>query len=857
MKKLMTGLLTLAVSSQLAAKPIVDPALQAQFTSKMDTDLTVIAKFKAQGPLNKRLAGKSPAEILKQKRIIASISQQSLQTQLSNLQKTGSGVKRIQSLWINNSMIITAKKSFIESLVERDDLERLDLDAEIKLFDPVVRSAEKGINSNDFTYGLKKVQAAKVWNELGINGTGITVGVLDTGIDTEHETLVGRTLATKDFVTSYDDNTPNDGHGHGTHCSGTIGGTNAGGKHIGVAPGVKFVVGKIFGDSGSTSVSSIMNGMQWITDPDDNAETNDFPRVVSNSWGGPLNNRWEDIINTWRAIGIIPVFAAGNSGPSANTVGAPGAYKQVISIGATDSQDVVARFSSRGPVNYNGETYIKPDVSAPGVDVYSAKPGGGYQNMSGTSMATPHVAGVIALMLQADPQIDAERVHEILEETALELGEPGKDGSYGSGRVNAFDAVSLVLTGGKASVSVDSGDQVATIKVMPGNKTYQTHNGQAMISLPAGTYQFTVGAFGYFSQTMEVQITAKETVSLNTTLEQAPNYTVSFETRDGSGLSQNSKISFVDVPITGGQTNGGILEVTAPGGDYTVNVKTLGFQATQVSFSVNANTHVYVSLLPLPEYLIVDHDSGKTYENFYTAALDAAGMKYDLKEEIPADEIAGYENVIWFTGMNSGAAKIATEEEQAMLTDYVNNGGRLIISGQDVGYALKNTSFYKEVLGANFEEDKSEVKTVSKEGLSFELDGGDSANNQKWPDVISVDSNAASAKVMYSYSGQGPAIMSNVYGSGKVVYMAFGFEGINGESNRNAVMADMLAEAGASLSERLDRMEWAYRANPHAYQAMVSNFQITDENRQMIETYLEGADNKAAFRPILKSLMDQ
>ena len=855
MNKLLTGMLALAISTQLLAKPIVDPALEARFLSKKDADITVIAKFKAQGPMNKRLQGKSPSEVLKQKKVIASISQKSLTDHISALRKKSSDIKKMVSLWINNSMIITAKSSFIKSLTERDDLERLDLDAEIKLFDPIVRSVEKGINSDDFTYGLKKVQAAKVWNELGINGTGVTVGVLDTGIDTEHETLVGRTLATKDFVSSYEDNAPNDGHGHGTHCSGTIGGTNAGGKHIGVAPGVNFIVGKIFGDSGSTSVAAIMNGMQWITDPDGDSETNDFPRVVSNSWGGPLNDRWQDIINTWRSIGIIPVFAAGNSGPRPGTIGAPGAYPEVLSIGATDSQDKVARFSSRGPVNYAGETYIKPDVAAPGVDVYSAKPGGGFQNMSGTSMATPHVAGVVALMLQADPEIDHERVSEILQETALELGDPGKDGSYGSGRVNAFDAVSLVLTGGKASVSVGSGDQVATIKVMPGNKTYQTNNGQAMISLPAGTYQFTISAFGYFSKTVDVEVVAGETAQVNTTLEQSPSFTVSFETRDGNGVAQSSNISFVGVPIEGGTTNGGTLEVSAPGGDYTVEVRTLGYQSTQVSFSVNANTHVFISLLPLPEYLIIDHDSGKPYESFYTAALDNAGVEYDIKESIGADEIAGYQKVVWFTGLNSSAGKIATPEEQAMLTEYVANGGRLIISGQDVGYALKSTSFYKEVIGAKFVKDKSDVKTVVAGEFSFELDGGDSANNQKWPDVVAVADGNENAEVLYTYQGQGPAIMSNTHGSGKVVYMAFGFEGINGESNRFAVMDNLLDAAAASASEVLDRMEWAYRSNPHAYKAMIRNFKVTDENRGEVETYLEGKANKAPFRTVLQSLM--
>lgn len=855
----MTGLLALAISSQIVAKPIVDPALEAQILAKKAEDITVIAKFKAQGPINKSMNGMSPSEILKQKRMIASISQKSLTDQMNSLRKKTSDIKRMESLWINNSMIITASRSFIQTLMERDDLEKLDSNTKIKLFDPILRSAEKGINTDDFTYGLKKVQAARVWNELGFNGSGVTVGVLDTGIDTQHETLVGRTLATKDFVTSYEDNAANDGHGHGTHCSGTIGGTNAGGKHIGVAPGVNFIVGKIFGDNGSTTAAAILSGMQWITDPDNDPETNDFPRVISNSWGGPLNNRWQDIITAWYTMGIIPVFAAGNSGPSAGTIGAPGAYTEVISIGATDSADNIASFSSRGPVTYYGATYIKPDVSAPGVDVYSAKPGGGFQNMSGTSMATPHVAGVVALMLQADPEIDTETVRQILKDTSLDLGEPGMDPAFGAGRVNAFDAVQFVLTGGKASVSVDSGDQRATIKVMPGNKTFRTRdNGQAMVSLPAGSYQFTISAFGYFSQTVDVEITAKETEELNVSLEESPTFNVTFETRNADGVVQNSKIKFLEVPVEGGNTNGGSLEVTVPGGEYTVEVKTVAYETTQVSFSVNANTHVFIALEPLPEYLIVDHGKkGNRLASYYTDVLDALGKDYNLTDKIIPDGVTGYQTIIWYTGRTSAAYRIANEWEREMLMEFVESGGRLIMTGQDIGYAMKSASFYKQFIGANYVKDTSEVKTIGKTGISFELDGEDSANNQKWPDVIAVDPSAENVDVLYSYQGQGPAVLSKAHGEGKVVYMAFGFEGINGEQNRIAVMEDILNTVGATASELLDRMEWAYRTDEHTHRVLTNHFKITEENRQEVEAYLEGKSDKAAFRTVIQALMSK
>lgn len=856
MYKLIIGLLAVALTVQLSARPVLDTALQSQLLNHEIEELTVIVKFRNSGPAISNSKDLSPAQILKQKRLNASMSQKSLAEAIRSIRQKSSAIKRVETLWINNSMIITASRSFVQSLTERDDLERIDLDTELKVFEPILRSAEKGINTDEYTYGLKKIQAARVWNELGLDGSGVTVGVLDTGVDTEHETLAGRVLATRDFVTSYEDDTANDGHGHGTHCSGTIGGTNAGGRYIGVAPGVNFIVGKIFGDNGSTTAASILSGMQWITDPDNDPQTNDFPRVISNSWGGALTNRWQDIITTWYNMGIIPVFAAGNSGPTAGTIGAPGGYAEVISIGATDHEDEIAAFSSRGPVTYYGATYIKPDVAAPGVDVYSAKPGGGFQNMSGTSMATPHVAGVVALMLQADSTIDTETVRQILKDTSLDLGAPGMDPAFGAGRVDAYDAVQFVLTGGKALVTVGSGDQIATIKVMPGNKIYRTRsNGEALVSLAAGTYQFTISAFGYYSKILDVEITAKQTVELSANLEQAPGFNVSFETRNGDGVVQNSKIKFMGVPVEGGSTNGSSLEVNLPGGDYTVEVKTVAYQTTEVNFSVRANTHVFIALEELPEYLIVDHGKkGNSLASYYTDVLDALGKNYDVRTKIIPDGITGYQTIIWYTGHTSGAHRVASEWEQEMLTEFVQSGGRLIMTGQDIGYALKRASFYKEFIGANYVKDKSAIKVISDSNSSFQLDGEDSANNQKFPDVIAVDPNAQNVEVLYSYQGQGPAVLSKSHGAGKVVYMAFGFEGINGGQNRVDFMRGILDLVGASVSEQLDRIAWAYQEDQNAFQTLVQNFRITEENRKEVETYLQNKKQKEPFRKLIQAL---
>ena len=847
MKKLFTGVLALGIAGQLMAKPWVQPELEETLKNTSNAHYTVIAKFRNVGtPIS--LQGLTPSEIIQSKQRQASLAMGDLLDTIEVQQKRGSDIKRISKFWIDNSIAITATPAFLRTLKDREDLASLELDETIKLFDPM-ETTEENVDSDQFTYGLKKVRAAEVWNELGIDGTGITVGVLDTGIDSEHDDLAGRVIRNKDFVSSYEDDEANDGHGHGTHCAGSIGGGATSGKAIGVAPKVNFIGGKIFSDSGSTTREAIMNGMQWMTDPDGDPETDDFPRVVSNSWGGPLGTHWVEIMNTWHAMGIAPVFAAGNSGPRPGTVGAPGAYKEAITIGATDSQDRIARFSSRGPVTFQGETYIKPDVSAPGVDVYSAKNGGGYQKMSGTSMATPHVAGVVALMLQADPDLPVERIREILHETSVDLGDPGMDNVYGMGRVDAYEAVKLVLTGGKAIVSIESGDQDATVKIKPGNKVVKAKDGVARLSLAAGTYTLEISAFGYFSKTASVDVVAKEVKELSLTLDQAPTFTATFNVANAEGAPLAANVSFADVPVEGGDTIDGSLAVDLPGGAYTVIVKSRGYQAKTMDINVTETKSFDLVMDSLPPYVLVDDDKGKNYETYYTAALDEAGVEYDTKDKtLSSDDLMGYANVIWFTG--SASNDTLSSAEQAALKAYVNSGGRLIITGQDIGYNIKNTSFYKEVIGVKYLKDTSKVKTVTGQDLEFRLDGVDSANNQKYPDVIELNG----AETLFNYKGKGPAGTLNTYGEGKVAYLAFGFEGIKGATSRDAVLAVLLNSVKPTNSELLDRIRWAFDENRELHSLLVRNFKLTDENREEVENYLAEAETKTAFRSILSSL---
>jgi len=366
--------------------------------------------------------------------------------------------------WAANAMAATVSKDLYAKLAQREDILQITLDREI-MFEEPPETEETVVDDKDWTYGLKRVGVPEVREAYNLTGKGITVGVLDTGIDANHPDLKGKVVAWKDWAG--DSEEPKDAHGHGTHCAGTIAGGKSSGRAIGVAPEAKLVIGRIFGDNGGATLSGILGAMNWMTDPDGNPETDDAPDLISNSWGGRKGSMEQEksmwnIVKTWRDLDIVPVFAIGNSGPWPKTAGTPGGYPHSFAVGATNGKDKAAYFSSRGPIKWEDVEYTKPDISAPGVDVLSAKPGGGYQKMSGTSMACPHMAGMIALLLQANPALTVKQVEKVIIETSVDLGKDGLDNTYGHGRANIKAAIDAVK--GNSAAQVENFEELHTDK---------------------------------------------------------------------------------------------------------------------------------------------------------------------------------------------------------------------------------------------------------------------------------------------------------------------------------------------------------------------------------------------------------
>jgi subtilisin family serine protease len=372
-------------------------------------------------------------------------------TQAQQRQVFKAGLVPKKTLWIVNGTTTYVTQDQLQQLMQSTVVSSITYSLrKVRLVRPA-RGASSS-NADAFTYGLQKLNVPEMRLKFpALDGAGIRVGILDTGIDANHPDLAGKVENFKDFTPSQNPK-PTDGHGHGTHVAGTIAGGATSGTSIGVAPKASLIIGKVFDDQGSATDEALLLAMQWMADPDGNPNTNDFPQVVSNSWGDDANYDDKDpaedpfckIIDNWVRLGMVPVFAAGNSGPGSGTVGTPGGCPQALAVGATDSNDRAPSFSSRGPAKWKTGSLVKPDIAAPGVSVRSSKPGGGYQSMSGTSMATPHISGVMAILLQVNPNLTVDAAIKTLLSGATDLGATGKDMVYGWGRADVLKSVGLL-----------------------------------------------------------------------------------------------------------------------------------------------------------------------------------------------------------------------------------------------------------------------------------------------------------------------------------------------------------------------------------------------------------------------------
>jgi hypothetical protein len=485
--------------------------------------------------------------------------QDRLKAELPALMRNG-GVLGYTSYWIRSLLVLEATAEAIQEIARRDDVEAIEPNFEPELIPPIdtgERSDPSGDRSRGIgvTPGLRAIHAPEVWRLLGITGAGRLIGGFDTGVDGAHPALAERWRGADGTVPWQEcwldllgtaTQFPVDSYGHGTHTMGTMIGLGAAtGDTIGVAWGAKWIAANPCGQNGMHGgpfENDALTAFQWFADPDGDSETiADVPDVVENSWGTrpslgypPCFDLWWQVMDNCEAAGVVLVFSGGNEGPGSGTMGSPADRPTTIynafSVGAVDATHYefpypIASWSSRGPSTCTGappENLIKPEVVAPGVNVYSSVPGGGYEQdiWSGTSMSGPHVAGIVALMRQANPDLSVDQIKQILLQTSRDEGPAGDDNAYGRGFVDAYAAVMQaiegfagiqgVVTNGSWHDLPISGASVTLIET--GVRAWTDANGAYQGVAPIGTYHIEASHPSFRPDTAEVTFESGQTV---------------------------------------------------------------------------------------------------------------------------------------------------------------------------------------------------------------------------------------------------------------------------------------------------------------------------------------------------------
>lgn len=397
---------------------------------------------------------------------------------------------------VNATAVVQGNEKLALALAELPEVSVIIPDPSIHLAEPLERTPTEVQVRSGVEWGIERIQAPQVW-AMGFTGQGVTIGGADTGYDWAHPALQshykgykgtnekpdhnynwhdaihGQSPLNSDANNPCGFNTkhPCDDDRHGTHTMGTMAGDDGQGNQTGVAPGARWIGCRNM-ERGWGKPSTYIECFEWFLAPTDtnglNPRPDKAPDVINNSWycaesEGCTSLSIDSLLHialvNLRNSGVLVVVSNGNSGRNGCSVtdGPPAYFEESFSIGASDFNEKIADFSTRGPVTKDKSNRIKPNVAAPGVNVRSSIPGGGYANFQGTSMAGPHVVGVAALILSARPDLagQVDVLEDLIEKTAVPHPDPSgcspvadaiPNNAFGFGRVDALEAVRAALS---------------------------------------------------------------------------------------------------------------------------------------------------------------------------------------------------------------------------------------------------------------------------------------------------------------------------------------------------------------------------------------------------------------------------
>lgn len=531
MKKLLAicCFLTGVVHAQSTMNPKVSAELRAAFQTGAQQDVLVVVKGRANITSAAQLTSKTAKTqfVFQALRTHAEQSQRDIRAFLQQKQANANSFYIVNAISVKNCPAQLANE-----LAQFDAVEAIAADPHVAMIHPV-ESFGASAERSAIEWGINKINAPSVW-DLGFTGQGVVVGGADTGYDWEHPAIrphynglnaqsgaVDHNYNWHDAVKEqnplnsdpnnpcgFDIDQPCDDQSHGTHTMGTMTGDDGQGNQIGVAPGATWVGCRNM-ERGWGQPSTYIECFEWFLAPTDvngeNPKPERAPDVINNSWYCAVSEGCTDLavnelmrqaVINLKAAGVVVIVSNGNFGSQGcnSTYGPPAYFAESFSIGSTQESDTISNFSSRGPVTIDGSNRVKPDVSAPGQFVRSSTPNNGYAYFSGTSMAGPHAAGMVALILSANPALKGQVavVEDIIKNTCVKLdgladcsdnnGLDYPNNTYGYGRIDALAAVQMALatntspiTFAAPGITISPNPTADIIRVWPNTLRGQIH----------------------------------------------------------------------------------------------------------------------------------------------------------------------------------------------------------------------------------------------------------------------------------------------------------------------------------------------------------------------------------------------
>ncbi len=671
--------------------------------------------------------GKIRTIITKELKDIASSQQQKL------LATTGKNIEVIKDLWIINSLLAKGRKKDLLNIGRSPEVLRIYLRTEkpdqiiykegskARMYIPPAKPVDPPdryvIPANaEIPWNIKKVRADQVWNFLGYSGKGVIVAILDSGMNYRHTDIYNRLWINENEVpgNGIDDDKNgyiddyfgynfanenckiSDDFFHGSICGAIIVGDGSGGIVTGVAPGARLMVLRMYDQTTGLGSRKMWQAYQYDTWEAFQYMIEMGAHVANMSFDWqpsekPLKTPWRIALEHVVASGVTMVAGAGNSRGYLEQplhITPPANSPSVITVAGTNQADELEKYSSKGPVGWEAEKpfydfkyppgLFKPDVAAPtGRFPYIMWSGNGYtvkSGNSGTSSSGPHVSGVAALLLEQNPDLMPSEIKKILTETAVDLGELGPDINFGYGRIDAYTALTYKS---KPKISISSyfikNSKNSNIKeVIPG-KEEEIEILLKNSGLPVAEFRLNL-------------LTKNHKVGLKNNQDQLINFV------ENSSLSVKFKIK-TDPALQNGSDLGLVLEVGCKNGDkqfFPLEIRTSG-----------------------SNLLLVDDDGGGVIDQLYKDCLDDMNIKYNVhsiySDDLPKS-LDKYQKVIWLTGDEN--LNTLDKNEQKIIVDFLNKKGYLILLGQNIGYELHDTDFFKKYIKLEYIQDRYNLNKI-------------------------------------------------------------------------------------------------------------------------------------------------